>query len=88
VWWKAVATLLFHDGGVCVGDPDRYTQFDVRVIRNFLFGGIRPQAMFDAYNLFNNTAILSLNSRFGPSWLSPTSVLDARILKLGVQLNF
>jgi hypothetical protein len=67
---------------------DRYTQFDLRVIRNFRVGGIRLQAMFDAYNMFNNTAILAVNTRVGSSFRSPTSVLDARILKLGAQLSF
>jgi hypothetical protein len=44
--------------------------------------------MFDAYNIFNNTAVLAENTRYGTSWLRPTSVLDARLLKFGVQMNF
>lgn len=67
---------------------DRYSQFDLRFIRNFRFRGVRLQAMFDAYNLFNTTAILATNSRIGTQWLSPTTVMDARILKVGAQLNF
>ena len=46
---------------------DRLNQTDVRLIRNFRFGGIRVQAMFDAYNVFNNAAILAINSRYGHS---------------------
>ncbi|MGE3508435.1 MAG: carboxypeptidase regulatory-like domain-containing protein [Vicinamibacterales bacterium] len=67
---------------------NRYSQLDVRFIRNFRLGGVRLQAMFDAYNLFNTTAILATNARLGPQWLSPTTVMDARILKVGAQLNF
>ena len=67
---------------------DRYSQFDIRLIRNFRIGGVRLQAMFDAYNVFNNTAILATNARLGPQWLSPTTVMDARILKIGAQLTF
>jgi hypothetical protein len=50
--------------------------------------GVRLQAMFDAYNLSNNAAVLSINTRYGASWLRPTSILDARLLKFGVQMNF
>jgi hypothetical protein len=38
------------------------------------------------YNVFNNAAILSINTRHGDQWRRPTNILDARILKLGAQL--
>ena len=66
----------------------RLYQTDLRVIRNFQFGRIRLQGMFDAYNMFNNAAILSINTRYGPQYRRPTNILDARILKFGAQLNF
>jgi hypothetical protein len=67
---------------------DRLLQIDLRFIRNFRMAGVRLQAMFDAYNLSNNAAVLSINTRYGASWLRPTSILDARLLKFGVQMNF
>jgi len=67
---------------------DRLLQIDLRFIRNFRMAGVRLQAMFDAYNISNNAAVLSLNTRYGASWLRPTSILDARLLKFGVQMNF
>jgi hypothetical protein len=50
------------------------------VIRNFQFGRIRLQGMFDAYNIFNNAAILDQLS-YGAQYRRPTNILDARILK-------
>ena len=67
---------------------DRYYQTDLRVIRNFRFGGTRLQVMFDMYNMFNNAGILAINTRYGTSYRRPTTILDARILKLGAQINF
>jgi hypothetical protein len=67
---------------------DRLLQIDLRFLRNFRMAGVRFQAMFDAYNVTNNAAVLSLNTRYGASWLRPTSILDARLLKFGVQMNF
>ena len=67
---------------------DRLYQTDLRIIRNFRFGGKRVQLMFDAYNVFNNAAILSINTRYGDQWRRPTNILDARILKFGAQFNF
>src|SRR5205085_12054614 len=66
----------------------RLFQTDLRFIRNFRVAGIRLQGMVDAYNIFNNMAVLAENARYGTSWLRPTSVLDARLVKFGVQLNF
>ncbi len=67
---------------------ERLLQVDLRFIRNFKVSHARLQAMFDAYNIFNNAAVLSLNTRYGASWLRPTSILDARLLKFGVQMSF
>jgi hypothetical protein len=66
----------------------RLLQVDLRFIRNFNLSGARLQVMFDAYNVFNNAAVLSSNTRYGVSWLRPTSILDARLLKFGVQVSF
>ena len=46
---------------------DRCYQTDLRIIRNFRFGGTRLQVMFDAYNMFNNAGILAINTRYGTS---------------------
>ena len=46
------------------------------------------QAQFDLYNAFNSGAITALNTRYGPQWLRPTSILAGRVLKFGTQIEF
>jgi len=44
----------------------------------------------DFYNLLNAATPLSYNQAFIPSgpWLTPTSVLSARFMKISAQLDF
>lgn len=67
---------------------DRVNQLDVRVSKIIRFGGKRVQGNFDLYNLFNNNAVLNVNSAYGPSWLRPTQILDARLAKISFQVDF
>ena len=67
---------------------NRLNQLDIRFIRNFRRSGMRVQGTFDIYNALNEAAVLAENYQYGSTWRSPTSVLDARIFKFGIQLNF
>jgi hypothetical protein len=49
---------------------------------------MRLQGMFDIYNVMNASPILANNTRYGSAWLTPTFVLDARLFKFGMQLEF
>lgn len=66
----------------------RMNQLDLRFIRNFRLMGARLQGAFDVYNVFNGSAVLSEVYQYGPTWRNPTAVLDARIFKVGVQMDF
>jgi hypothetical protein len=66
----------------------RINQLDLRIARNFKVGRTRLQGTFDAYNVLNVSPILALNTRYGPSWLTPTQILPARLFKAGMQLDF
>jgi hypothetical protein len=46
------------------------------------------QANLDAYNALNSSAIQNINTTYGASWLSPTQILDPRILQFSGQLTF
>jgi hypothetical protein len=50
--------------------------------------GFRLNATVDVYNAFNASPILSINTRYGPQWLQPQSILDGRLVKFGGQLTF
>jgi len=67
---------------------DRLNQVDVRIIRNFTVSGMRVQGTLDVYNLFNRSTVLAQANQYGANWRTPASVLDARIFKVGVQMNF
>jgi hypothetical protein len=66
----------------------RLNQLDLRLTKTFKTGRSRIQGMFDVYNVLNASTILSINTRYGNDWLKPLQILDARLFKLGVQVNF
>ena len=67
----------------------RIRRLDMRVTKIFqLTNKVRFQANLDAYNALNSSAIQSLQTAFGTSWLSPTTILDPRILQVSGQLSF
>jgi hypothetical protein len=67
---------------------DRLNQFDVRLTKFIQVGRARLQGRFDVYNLFNASTVLNENFTYGPSWRKPSSILGARLVKLGAQLDF
>ena len=67
---------------------DRLNQVDLRVSKKLQLGRARLTGMFDIYNFFNASPITALNTRFGPAWLTPVSILAGRLFKFGAQLDF
>jgi outer membrane receptor protein involved in Fe transport len=47
---------------------------------------IEPQ--FNIFNLTNANDVVSLTTRYGPSWQNVTGVLPPRMVKLGIQVDF
>ncbi len=67
---------------------DRINQLDLRLARSFRVGKGDVKAQLEAYNVFNDSAALSVNATYGPNWLRPTGIMGARMFKLGVQLGY
>ncbi len=67
---------------------NRIQQVDVRLSRTFKVGRARVLGVFDIFNALNASPILSDNTRYGTSWLQPTEILAARIVKFGAQVSF
>ncbi len=74
---------------------DRINQLDMRVTRVIKLGGLRTlRAMVDLYNLTNRNTVTAWNNNYGTlagggaTWLQPTGILPARMLKFAVQLDF
>jgi hypothetical protein len=62
----------------------------VRDTSGAVLPGVTVEAASPAlmYNLFNANPVLALNNTFGPQWQRPTQILQGRLLKFGVQVDF
>ena len=67
---------------------DRFTQLDVRLGKLFKFSRYRLQGTVDMFNALNSSAILAQNNTYGTSWQTPTTILQGRLVKVGMQLSF
>jgi hypothetical protein len=66
---------------------ERRNQLDLRLAKIFRFGQRRVTANVDVYNLLNASPVLTLNNAFA-AWQRPASILTARFLKVGGQVDF
>ena len=74
---------------------DRVNEVDLRFSKIFRLAGTRIKATLDMYNALNANPALTYNQTFNPAvttgaaaWLTPTSVLAARVLKIGASVDF
>ena len=70
---------------------DRVTQLDLRVAKLFRFGTYRLKGMVDVFNATNNNTITNVNNTYGTTgaaWHVPTAISLARLVKVGVQVDF
>ena len=72
------------------GDKWALYELNMRVGKVLRFGRSSANVGVDFYNLLNAATPLSYNQAFIPNgaWLTPTSVLSARFMKLSMQLDF
>jgi len=67
---------------------ERINQVDFRVAKLFRFGRSRAQVGVDIFNLMNSNVAQGYLQTFGPTWLRPTSVMDARFARVSGQIDF
>jgi hypothetical protein len=69
---------------------DRVNEIDVRIAKIIRVMGTKTNIGVDLYNIINSSAVLTYNQNFipGGSWLTPTSVLQPRFLKIGATIEF
>jgi hypothetical protein len=68
---------------------ERVTQLDLRMSKIFRMPGTTRLAInFDLANLLNRNDILGVTTTYGAAWQTPTAIIDPRLFKLGVQLDF
>ena len=62
---------------------------DFRGSKVFSFAqGRRLRASVDLYNMFNVSPVLALNTTYGTAWQRPLQILQGRLVKFGVQVDF
>lgn len=81
-----------------VADPytqfgPRISQLDVRATKIFRFGPRRLQANFDLYNALNANTVINYFSTYslanaGSTWMRPTQIIDGRLVKVSLQVDF
>jgi hypothetical protein len=74
---------------------DRLNQIDFRVSKHVnMGGGKRLQVNVDLYNALNSSWVYTQNNTLGTNytvastWLRPAQILQARMFKIGGQLDF
>jgi hypothetical protein len=69
---------------------DRVNEIDVRFGKIIRVMGTKTNVGVDVYNIINTSPVLTYNQNFipGGSWLTPTSVLQPRFLKIGATIDF
>ena len=56
--------------------------------RTFRAGACTVRPTVSIYNLFNANPVQTYNNTYGPAWLAPTVILQARFVDIGVQVDF
>jgi hypothetical protein len=71
---------------------DRQNRLDLRVGKGFRFSQRKIQAFADIFNVLNAATALSVNQRYAAAgtnaWLTPTTIMDGRYVRFGVQVSF
>jgi len=75
---------------------DRVNQVDLRFSKIFRYGRTRTRVSLDMYNALNAHPGLTYNNTFNfnapatpqGAWLAPTTVLAARVMKIGASIDF
>jgi hypothetical protein len=67
---------------------DRVNKLDARFSKTVKINNLRLLGSLDIFNVFNSSDTLTFNTRYGPRWLYPTSILGPRLFRVSAQFNF
>ena len=71
---------------------DYQNRLDLRLGRTFRFGQTKIQGFADIFNVLNAGTVLSVNQTYAAAgangWFTPTTIMDGRYVRFGMQLNF
>jgi hypothetical protein len=89
-----VPTLTLTSVNVRLNEPgseylDRVNQFDLSITRNFRFeGGVEVRPELSLFNILNANPVLNLTNTFGPNLGRVNSILDPRLVRVGLFVKF
>jgi hypothetical protein len=87
---SATKTIMLIEPGTVYGE--NHTQLDLRMSRRFTVGRFRIRGDAALYNVFNTDWVSSVNTTFSTAasnaFMRPTGVLQGRLFKIGVQLEY
>ena len=87
----ASKTVQLMRDGLEYGDQN-LSQLDVRASKRFHIGGLRLRVDADVFNALNSNWPYTVSTTFTTAatsaWLRPTNVLQARMFKIGGQIDF
>jgi hypothetical protein len=66
----------------------RINQTNLRIEKRIPMGHSKLKAMVDFFNMFNQNPVLGMNTRYGSSYLVPTLIEPARLVKFSAQWDF
>ena len=66
---------------------------DLRLGKMFKFDRTKLQGFVDLFNVLNAGTVLSVNQTYGAvaatnAWLTPTTIMDGRYVRFGMQMSF
>jgi len=64
------------------------TKVDLRVMRRFQVGNLRLAPVLDLFNLFNANTVTGVVSTYGSRWQNITSIMQARYIRLGAEVEW
>lgn len=67
---------------------DRVNQLDISLAGTIPVGRLRVKPQIDLFNALNAGPVLRVVSQFGPALGRPSQLLDGRLLRLGLQVDF
>jgi hypothetical protein len=86
-------TVNLIEPGTLYGD--RVNEINLRFAKVLRFGRTRSNVGVDLFNAFNSAPVLTYNQTYSPTvttgtaaWLRPTSILQARYVKISAQIDF
>src|SRR5262245_39528745 len=71
---------------------DRQNRLDLRIGKGFRFGQRKIQGFADIFNVLNAGTALTVNQTYAAAgtnaWLTPTTIMDGRYVRFGLQTSF